>query len=510
MESFLNRYRNITVLLLVIFAQLVLLALQVKNDQNVRMIRVWAVTAVTPAARVVEFFRGGGVGFVQNYILLHDTHDENRKLKAEVDRLKIENIFLKNELNTADRAKALMVFQAHTPSKMVAANVISTGAGSNSKVVYINRGTAEGVMRGMAVVTPDGIVGKVIAAYPTASEVALITDADFAAGVISQKNGVRGTLKGQGTPICKVDYVPFEDKVEVGDWFYTSGDDRIFPRGFPVGVVKAVRQGQSFKEILVDPSGLQHGVEDVLVLTQAVHQDIPDTPPTSQPVYIAPPPPGTTQQTDGSQPVQPQQPQGPNTEADKLRATYKALGDAQNHNFGEGAPGAKPANFNIKLPTGQGLQPPPLPPAAGAGKLAGTGATGATGARPAATGATGVPQVAAPRPAATGATGATGAPRGPTGASETTAPRGQTGSTGAVERPAPKRPPAEAPAQPAGPGGRGEGREVTPGPDANRPSDAARRANQSVDEPGRGAPSAEPRKSNAPATPPRPPGGPVR
>jgi rod shape-determining protein MreC len=52
---------------------------------------------------------------------------------------------------------------------------------------------------------------------------------------------VRGTLKGQGTPICRVDYVPFEDKVEPGEWLYTSGDDRIFPRGFPVGVVKAVR-----------------------------------------------------------------------------------------------------------------------------------------------------------------------------------------------------------------------------------------------------------------------------
>ena len=58
-------------------------------------------------------------------------------------------------------------------------------------------------MRGMAVVTPDGIVGKVIAAYPTASEVQLVTDADFAAGVVSQKTQVRGTLKGQGTPLAK-------------------------------------------------------------------------------------------------------------------------------------------------------------------------------------------------------------------------------------------------------------------------------------------------------------------
>ena len=110
METFLNRYRNITVLLLVIFAQLVLLAVQVKNDQDVRMIRIWTVTAVTPVARVVEWLRGGSTGFVHDYIVLHDTHQENRRLQTELDRLKLENNFLKNELNTADRAKSLAVF----------------------------------------------------------------------------------------------------------------------------------------------------------------------------------------------------------------------------------------------------------------------------------------------------------------------------------------------------------------------------------------------------------------
>ena len=171
MDSLLNRYRNITVLLLVLCAQLVLLAVQVKNDQDVRMIRVWTVTAVTPAARIIEGLRGGGIGLLRNYILLHDTNEENKRLQTEVDRLKIENHFLKTELNTADRAKALSIFQQHTASRTVASTVIGTGAGTNSKVVFIDRGSAAGVQRGMAVVTPDGIVGKVLSAYPTASEV---------------------------------------------------------------------------------------------------------------------------------------------------------------------------------------------------------------------------------------------------------------------------------------------------------------------------------------------------
>jgi rod shape-determining protein MreC len=377
MESLLNRYRNITVLLLVIMAQLVLLAVSAKNDQDVRIIRVWTVSAVSPVARIVEGLRGGGNGFLHNYILLHDTNAENKKLHAEVDRLRLENNFLKNELNTADRAKALQVFQQHTPSKMLAAKIIGIGAGSNSKVVLVDRGTVNGVQRGMAVVTPDGIVGKVVAAYPTASHVQLITDPEFAAGVIT-KGGVRGTLKGQGTPQCRVDYVSFEEKVDQGEWVYTSGDDRIFPRGFVVGVIKSVRPADRFKEISVEPWGLQRGFEDVLIIVEGVHQEIPDSPPGIQPVYIAPPPPGSGSSAEGTP-----APAGPSggTEADRLQSAYKALGQQQGHDFGDNLPGQKAPDFT-KL--GQ-----PNPGAAGQGP--GTGGQG-----PAAKGRGPEPAAAAP------------------------------------------------------------------------------------------------------------------
>jgi rod shape-determining protein MreC len=227
------------------------------------------------------------------------------------------------------------------------------------------------------VVTPDGIVGKVIAAYPTASQVLLITDADFAAGVVTEKNQVHGTLKGQGTPQCKVDYVAFEEKVEPGEWVYTSGDDRIFPRGFRVGIVKAVRPGQPFKEILLEPSGMQRGLEDVLILIEGVHQRIPDVPPGMQPVYIAPPPPG-----DESKPAAAAVPAPLGTEADRLRSQYQALGEEQKHTYGENPPGTKPVDFT-KLanpgaagqggyplaPAGKSTVPPAgTPPNPGAGK----------------------------------------------------------------------------------------------------------------------------------------------
>jgi rod shape-determining protein MreC len=363
MESLLNRYRNITVLLLVIMAQLVLLAVSAKNDQDVRMIRVWTVTAVTPLARIVEGIRGGGTGFLHNYVLLHDTNEENKKLRSEVDRLRLENTFLKNELNTADRAKALQVFQQHTQSKTLAASIIGIGAGSSSKVVLVDRGTVNGVQRGMAVVTPDGIAGKIVAAYPTASHVQLITDPDFAAGVMT-KGGARGTLKGQGNPQCRVDYVPFEQKVDVGEPVYTSGDDRIFPRGFAVGIVRSVRPAQPFKEILVEPTGLQRGLEDVLIIVEGVHQEIPETPAVMQPVYVAPPPPGAS--PNGSQPAQPVDPAG--TEADRLESAYKSLGQTQGHTFGDNTPGQKAPDFTkVGQPAATGTTSPApgtAPPAA--------------------------------------------------------------------------------------------------------------------------------------------------
>ncbi len=353
MELFLNRYRNLTVLLLVLFGQLLLLAWQVRGNQEARLIRIWAVTTVTPVARVIETVRSHTVGFVQDYFVLMNANNENRRLKADVDRLKLENQFLRTELSTADRARSLAAFQSRTQSRMLAARIIATGTGANSKMVYIDRGSNSGVMRGMAVITPDGIVGRVLAAYPIASQVLLMTDSTFAAGVISQKNRVHGTLKGQGHATCLVDYVQNEEKVEVGEWFYTSGDDRVFPKGMPVGIVKVVRAGRTFKEIYLQPSGSQNGLEEVLVVLEGIHQQIPEaTQPAAPGTHLtAPPPPDVSApatSTPGSGAL--------STDADRLRERYKAVGAAQGHVFGDGGV----PNFNlVPKPAAQPQSAPP-------------------------------------------------------------------------------------------------------------------------------------------------------
>lgn len=345
METLLNRYRNLSVLLLLVVAQLLLLAWQVRAGDDARLLRVWAVTAVTPLARGIEWMRGQTAFFFTDYVALRDVRTENRRLQDEVGRLRLANRFLKTELEMAERARALALFREKTPSKVMAARVIGTSAGLNSRVVFVDRGTTDGIKKGMAVLVPEGIVGKVVQAYPTASQVMLVTSQGFAAGVISQKHRVRGTLKGMGSSLCPVDHIENEDKVEIGEWFYTSGDDRIFPRGLPVGMAKSVQDGRGGKEVVVEPSGMRDGVDEVLIVVEGVHDLIPDPPrPSSNEVQLLPAPPADAQAQAETAPTG----GGMTTDADRLRERYRRVGEAQGHQYG-GNPG-RPPDFNRPLP----------------------------------------------------------------------------------------------------------------------------------------------------------------
>jgi len=389
MEILLSRFRNLTVLLILVVAQLVLLAYQVKTADDLPLIRVWAVTAVTPVASALEAVRETTVGFFRDYFLLKQAQEENRRLKAEIGQLKLSNHHLKAELETIERTQSLAEFRSRTPSKTLLARVIMSGTGTDSKVVFLDRGSGSGVKKGMAVITPDGIVGRVINSYPTASQVLLVTDPSFAAGVVSQKGRVRGTLKGgPGRHTCIVDHVQNEEKVEVGEWFYTSGDDRVFPKGLPAGQVRSVREGKTLKEIVVAPSGLQSSLEEVLIVLEGVHQEIPQAPaPSEGDIYLLPPPPPDAGESDGSASGQP----GANdsrlrTDADELLQRYQRIGEAQGHVYGKH--GTRPPDFNIRPsaqtapvpPQGSGSQTAPPRTGASPSALPGTPATdGRTG-----------------------------------------------------------------------------------------------------------------------------------
>lgn len=340
MEALLSRYRNLTVLLVVVVAQLLYIAYQVRSSRDERLIRVWAVSAVTPFAGVIEATRHNTVGFLHDYFILLDVREQNRKLKAENDRLRIANIYYRNQLSTAENAQALVLFQKQTPSKTVAARVIGNSTVGTANAVFIDRGSASGVEKGMAVVTPVGIVGKIIAAYPLVSQVLLITDPTFKVGVESQKGHIHGVLDcGSGT--CRVEQIQNADKVDIGEWFFTSGEDRVFPRGFPVGKVVSSEPGQGMKRIQLNLSGSPASAEQVLVILQGVHQPIPDAPPVQQPTAasLPPPPPDKVLSSSGAPPAQ--------TQADKIVEKYTEIGEQEHHTYG--VLGSNLPNFNVKL-----------------------------------------------------------------------------------------------------------------------------------------------------------------
>jgi rod shape-determining protein MreC len=340
METLLTRYRNLAVLFIVVVAQLLFLAYQVKANKDDRLIRVWAVSAVTPMAGGVDSLRHNTIGFLQDYFILLDVRDQNRKLKSDNDTLRMENIALRNELANAEDAHALTVFQKQTASKTIAARVIGNSTVATAKAVFIDRGSTSGIEKGMAVVTPEGVVGKVIAVYPLVAQVLLITDPTFKVGVESQKHHVHGILNC-GLGHCIVEQVQDEDKLDTGEWFFTSGEDRVFPRGFPVGTVISSQPGgpgQGMRDVKLTLSGQPGGAEAVLVVLEGVHQEIPNGPVMAD-VHVAPLPlPPGEKDASGSAVDQVQ------TEADKVVGKYQAIGKEENHVYG--AIGSNVPDFN--------------------------------------------------------------------------------------------------------------------------------------------------------------------
>jgi rod shape-determining protein MreC len=178
-----------------------------------------------------------------------------------------------------------------------------------------------------------------------------------------------------------VDYVQNEEKVETGEWFYTSGDDRIFPKGMQVGRVTVARAGNPFQEVMLDPIGLANGLEEVLIVLEGVHQEIPEFKTAAQPMYIAPPVPGAAKDAQAVSPGGPNGAPALTTDADKITARYREVGAEQGHKFGENLPGSKPADFNLEPKAGEKAGAEPKPGADGEAPASGAanGARGADG-----------------------------------------------------------------------------------------------------------------------------------
>jgi rod shape-determining protein MreC len=292
-----SRHRPLALLAAVVLGQVLLLAYQIKRDRDVRLIRYWSVEASMPAARSGSWFFSHLGGLWSGYVDLHNAHNENADLRAEVGKLQLRNSELETQAAEAHRLEALMNFrEAHPEAQMLAAQVVSASADPSSEILFIDRGEEDHVRRNMAVITPNGIVGKIVEVYSGTSQVMLMTDKDMGVGALFADTRTHGVVKGTGDPQPIMDYVVNDEKVSVGQTILTSGEDRIFPKGLLVGVVGAAKDGNPFQKIHVQPAARLDRLEDVIVLV--TQQELAPGK-AGQPFGVspAPPPPPATAQT---------------------------------------------------------------------------------------------------------------------------------------------------------------------------------------------------------------------
>lgn len=262
-----SKHKSLTLLAGVLIAQLLLLAVQIKRDAHGRLIRVWAVSAAYPFELAGAWSFGKVRGVWTHYFALTTTERENEALRVENDALKLTISQLQTRAAEADRLAAVLGFkQAHEKLPMVAGRVIAASAGTASRTIEIDRGERDGIRKNMAVITPDGAVGKVIEVYRETSQVLLLTDKEGGAGAMLVDTRTQGPVGGTGEPTLQMKYVATEENVPVGERIVTSGMDKIFPRDIPIGTVMEVKAGNPFKQIRVQPAAKLDRLETVIVL----------------------------------------------------------------------------------------------------------------------------------------------------------------------------------------------------------------------------------------------------
>jgi rod shape-determining protein MreC len=257
---------------LVLF-HLLIISGQVDGGQGVSLLERLLLGALSPAQRFV----GGGVrGFSDAwhaYLDLRGVREDNRRLQERVDVLEQLLQEKQDRVSEAERLRGLLAMKTEFKLESVAAEVIAREGVPWFRTVMVNRGSHAGVRLNAAVVTPQGIVGRVVAVGPQASRIQLLLDRDCSAGVLVGDTRVSGVVQGQvgfadqGTSELLVKYVTALAQVVEGDAVVTSGLDGIYPKGLLVGRVRAVLPASGlFKDVLVTPAAAFDRMEEVLIL----------------------------------------------------------------------------------------------------------------------------------------------------------------------------------------------------------------------------------------------------
>lgn len=289
MESFFSRYKNALVLIVVLLAQVIGVAIQVRRPLprehaqpdagGVRLIRYWAINLVSPPERLVHWIGAGILGVWDNYLDLVHVRQQNQNLQAELDRLRIEEGGIVEDARQGQRLQQLLAFKEKYVYKTLPAQIIGTSGSEQSRILSINKGSKDGVGVDMPVITPDGIVGRIREVYPHSSQVLEISDPTSGAGVILANTRIRGILRGNTLGQPQVVNIMPDERIKAGEPVITSGGDQIFPRGMAVGVVDRVvpdPDHDPLVDVLIRPAANLSQLDEVLVITNMGDQITPN------------------------------------------------------------------------------------------------------------------------------------------------------------------------------------------------------------------------------------------
>ncbi len=209
------------------------------------------------------------VSAFQNYIYLLRTRQDNLSLIEENRKLLNEIASLRETQQENLRLRKLLRFEEKFNSQSIVARVIAKDVSTEFRAIRINRGENAGIRRNMAVVTNEGVVGRILRTTPTTSDIVTIMDSNSAVDAIDERSRARGVVEGMTDESCQLRYVLRTDDIQPGDVLISSGLGGIFPKGIPVGIVSKVNRkpfGIS-QDVEVKPSVDFVKLEEVLVLT---------------------------------------------------------------------------------------------------------------------------------------------------------------------------------------------------------------------------------------------------
>jgi rod shape-determining protein MreC len=258
---------------ILLLTNLIIMTLDARDSvSRQRLLRVWIQALASPAQSVTSGASGAGSNLIRQIVNFRSTAQENEVLRQQLATAQLQ---LRNAEQAAAenaRLQALLNLKEQTGYEQVTARVIARDSSTWFNTITINRGSSAGIALNMPVVTGTGIVGRVISLSPWTAQVMMITDEKAAAGAIVGQlggSGALGPVRGLGeSGLIEMRYVSGLERVEVGDYILTTGQDGIYPPGLTVGEVAQVKSGTATQahEILIRPGAKLDQLEEVAVL----------------------------------------------------------------------------------------------------------------------------------------------------------------------------------------------------------------------------------------------------